>query len=135
MAEYVVLIGKDLALNRLLISHMDYGLDIETKGQLMTNCSKCGQDRTTRERFCSNCGADSSVSKTGILGRWLAGGGCLFALAPIAIAILATPIGGNMFSTGGDGGGAALFFLIVTLPVGAVISIVGLVLWLSKRSK
>lgn len=59
----------------------------------------------------------------------------MFALAPIAIAIVATPIGGNMFSTGGDGGGAALFFLIVTLPIGAVISIVGLVLWLSKRSR
>jgi hypothetical protein len=59
----------------------------------------------------------------------------LFALVPIAIAILATPIGGNIFSTGGDGGGAALFLLIFTLPVGAVISIVGLVLWLSKRSK
>jgi hypothetical protein len=101
----------------------------------MKKCSKCGADRVGDERFCANCGADLSVTRTGVLGRWLAGGGCLFALTPIAIAMLATPIGGNMFSTGGDGGGAALFFLIVTLPVGAIISIVGLILWLAKRSR
>jgi hypothetical protein len=101
----------------------------------MKKCSKCGQDRVNEERFCPNCGADLSVSRTGIVGRWLAGGGCLFALLPIAIAMLATPIGGNMFSTGGDGGGAALWALIFTLPVGAILTIIGLVLWLSKRSR
>jgi hypothetical protein len=101
----------------------------------MKKCSKCGQDRVNQERFCPNCGADLSVSRTGIFGRWLAGGGCLFALFPIAMAMLATPIGGNMFSEGGDGGGAALWYLIFTLPVGAIISITGLVLWLVKRSR
>ena len=101
----------------------------------MKKCSKCGQERVNQDRFCLNCGADLSVTRTGILGRWLAGGGCLFALAPIALAMLATPIGGNMFSTGGDGGGAALFFLLVTLPIGGALSIVGLILWLAKRQR
>jgi flagellar basal body-associated protein FliL len=40
-----------------------------------------------------------------------------------------------MFSTGGDGGGAALFLLIVSLPVGLVVSVVGLVMWLTNRSR
>jgi hypothetical protein len=101
----------------------------------MKKCSKCGQERSGKERFCANCGADVSVGKSGIVGRWLAGGGCLFALAPIAMALLATPIGGNVFSTGGDNGGAALFLLIFTLPLGLIISIGGLVLWLANRSR
>jgi hypothetical protein len=101
----------------------------------MKKCSKCGAGRVGEERFCANCGADVSVSRAGLVGRWLSGGGCLLALSPIAIAVLATPIGGNMFSTGGDGGGAALFLLIVSLPVGLAVSVVGLVMWLSNRSK
>jgi hypothetical protein len=101
----------------------------------MDKCSRCGQERSGEERFCTNCGADVSVGKTGIAGRWLAGGGCLFALAPIGIALLTTPIGGNMFSSGGDGGGAALYLMLLTLPLGALISVVGLILWLSKRKK
>ena len=101
----------------------------------MKKCSKCGAGRVGEERFCANCGADVSVSRAGLIGRWLSGGGCLLALSPIALALLATPIGGNMFSTGGDGGGAALFLLIVSLPVGLVVSVVGLVMWLSNRTK
>jgi hypothetical protein len=61
--------------------------------------------------------------------------GCLFALSPIAIAMLATPIGGNVFSTGGDGGGAALYFLMITLPLGAIASILGIVLWATNKRK
>jgi hypothetical protein len=101
----------------------------------MKKCSKCGADRVGEERFCANCGADVSVSRAGLIGQWLSGGGCLLALSPIALALLATPIGGNMFSTGGDGGGAALFLLIVSLPVGLVVSVVGLVMWLTNRSR
>ena len=101
----------------------------------MKKCTKCGAARVGEERFCANCGADVSVSRAGLVGRWLSGGGCLLALSPIAIALLATPIGGNMFSTSGDGGGAALFLLIFSLPIGLVVSVVGLVLWLSNRSK
>ena len=100
----------------------------------MAKCPKCSQEIITQERFCTNCGADISVSKTGLVGRWLSGAGCLVALWPIALAILATPIGGNVFSTGGDDGGAALFLLLVTLPVGAIISLVGLILWLTNRA-
>lgn len=101
----------------------------------MVECPKCSQQRTEKERYCTNCGADFSAGKTGLVGRWLAGGGCLFALAPIFLAVLATPAGGNIFSTGGDGGGAALFLLIFTLPLGAATFLVGLILWLTKRKK
>lgn len=101
----------------------------------MNNCSKCGQNRVTGERFCSQCGADVSVNKAGKVGKWLSGGGCLVALSPIAFALLATPIGGNVFSTGGDGGGAALFLLLISLPVGLIVSVLGLILWLTQRGK
>jgi hypothetical protein len=40
-----------------------------------------------------------------------------------------------MFSTGGDGGGTALFGLLLTLPIGAVAFVVGLVLWINNRTK
>jgi hypothetical protein len=64
----------------------------------------------------------------------MTGCGCVFALFPIALAILSTEVGGNPFSTA-SGGGAALYLLMMTLPIGAVISIVGLVLWLTRRSR
>ena len=51
------------------------------------------------------------------------------------MAILFTPIGGNIFSEGGGGGGAALWGLLLTLPVGAVVSIVGIVLWAANKRK
>ena len=101
----------------------------------MKKCTKCGADRVGEERFCATCGADVSVNRVGVVGKWLSGGGCLLALSPIAFALLATPIGGNMFSAGGDGGGAALFLLILSLPTGLVVSVVGLVLWLNNRKK
>lgn len=101
----------------------------------MENCPRCGERRLGLERFCVNCGWDIAANRKNLAGRWLSGGGCLFALLPIPIAILTTPIGGNLFSTGGDGGGTALFLLLVTLPVGAVASILGLILWFSNRTK
>jgi hypothetical protein len=104
-------------------------------GVLMEKCTRCGEKRVGLERYCANCGWDVSKNKKNLIGRWLSGGGCLLALSPIAIAILTTPIGGNMFSTGGDGGGTALFLLLVTLPIGAVASIIGLILWLSNKTK
>ena len=64
----------------------------------------------------------------------MTGCGCVFALFPIVVAILSTGVGGNPFSTA-SGGGAALYLLMLTFPIGAVISIVGLVLWLTKSSK
>jgi len=101
----------------------------------MDKCSKCEQVRSEQEQFCTKCGASFSPSRVGLLGRWMTGCGCVFALFPIVVAILSTGVGGNPLSTGGNGGGAALFLLLITLPVGAVISIVGLVLWLTRRSR
>jgi len=101
----------------------------------MDKCSKCGEKRISQERFCSNCGHALSGNKKNLVGKWLSGSGCLFALSPIALAILFTPIGGNIFSTGGDGGGAALFGLILTFPIGAIVSIVGIVLWAANSKK
>ncbi|MFM1846202.1 MAG: hypothetical protein RIS19_675 [Actinomycetota bacterium] len=101
----------------------------------MDKCSRCGDPRVGQERFCTNCGADVSGNKKSLVGKWLSGMGCLFALSPIAIAMLATPIGGNLFSTGGDGGGAALYFLMITLPLGAIASILGIVLWATNKRK
>ena len=101
----------------------------------MDNCSKCGSQNQAQERFCTNCGNDISGNKKNLVGKWLSGSGCLVALSPIAMAILATPIGGNVFSTGGDGGGAALFLLLLTMPVGALVSIVGIVLWSTNQRR
>jgi hypothetical protein len=101
----------------------------------MDTCSKCGAKRVAQERFCTNCGQPISANKQSLVGKWLSGSGCLFALAPIALAILSTPIGGNVFSTGGDGGGAALFLLMLTLPLGGIVSIVGIVLWATSKRK
>ena len=60
------------------------------------------------------------------LGAILSIGGIAFAFSPIALAILATPPGGNPFSEGGGSGGSAIWFMILTLPVGGFASIVGL---------
>jgi hypothetical protein len=65
------------------------------------------------------------------LGAILCFGGMLFAFSPVALAFIATPVGGNPFSEGGGGGGAALWYMILTLPAGAITSIVGLVLMLT----
>jgi len=101
----------------------------------MDKCSRCGTQRVGQERFCNNCGADISGNKKNLVGKWLSGTGCLFALSPIALAILATPIGGNVFSTGGDGGGAALFLMMLTLPIGGIVSVLGIVLWATNKRK
>jgi hypothetical protein len=65
------------------------------------------------------------------LGAILSFGGILFAFAPVALAFISTPVGGNPFSEGGGGGGAAIWLMIITLPLGAITSIVGLVFMLS----
>jgi hypothetical protein len=101
----------------------------------MDKCSKCGVKRMPQNRYCSNCGHDVSGNTKNLVGKWLSGGGCLFALSPIAMAILSTPIGGNIFSEGGDGGGAALWALLLTLPLGATAFIVGIVLWAANKRK
>ena len=54
-------------------------------------------------------------------------GAFLVAFSPLALAFLSTPPGGNMWSEGGDGGGSAIWLMILTLPLGLVIGIVGLV--------
>jgi hypothetical protein len=101
----------------------------------MDKCSKCGQKKTAQDRFCANCGHDISGNTKNLVGKWLSGSGCLFALSPIAMAILFTPIGGNIFSEGSGGGGAALWALLLTLPLGAIVSIVGIVLWAANKRK
>jgi len=61
------------------------------------------------------------------LGAILSFVGILFAFSPVAIAFSSTPPGGNPFSEGGGGGGAALWLMILTLPIGAIVAIIGLV--------
>lgn len=60
-------------------------------------------------------------------GAILTGSGLAFTFLPLAIAFLSTPPGGNMWSEGGGGGGAAIWGMILTLPIGATISIIGIV--------
>lgn len=50
-----------------------------------------------------------------------------FTFAPLAIAFLSTPPGGNMFSEGGNGGGSAIWLMFITIPVGAVLALIGVV--------
>ena len=42
-------------------------------------------------------------------------GGTLFVLSPVVLAVMTTPLGGNPF-----GGGAALWFLMITVPLGVI---------------
>ena len=61
---------------------------------------------------------------------WLTLGGALFAFGPLLLALLLGGLSGDFESAfnEGDGFGAFIWLMIVTLPLGAIIAIVGLVL-------
>lgn len=57
-------------------------------------------------------------------------GGIAFAFSPVGLAIISSP-GGNAFSEGGGGGGAIMWAMILTLPLGALTAGIGILLMLS----
>lgn len=60
-------------------------------------------------------------------GSWMAGSGCLFAILPIMIALIGSLVtGGNPWSEG-SGTGSVIWLMFLTLPIGAIVFIVGLV--------
>ena len=61
---------------------------------------------------------------------WLTLGGALFAFGPLLFALLLGGLSGDFESAfnEGDGFGAFIWLMIVTLPLGAIIALVGLVL-------
>ena len=71
----------------------------------------------------------SSLAKAGL---WTLIAGVLIGLSPIAIAFFSS-LGGNMYDE--TGGGAALWLLFMTLPLGFLIGIVGLILLIVGNSK
>ena len=48
--------------------------------------------------------------------------------SPLLIASATTPSGGNMWSEGGDGGGSAIWLMILTVPLGGIAFIASLVM-------
>ena len=58
-------------------------------------------------------------------GIWVLIGGVLFTISPLIFAFLFSA-GGNMFDES-SGGGAAIWFMLMTIPVGGIVSIVGIV--------
>jgi len=75
---------------------------------------------------------DQPVKKPGrallIIGSILTFGGLLFAFSPMLLAFLLTQPGHNPFSEGDAGSaGTLMWLMIVTLPVGGIASVVGLV--------
>lgn len=68
-----------------------------------------------------------ALSKYGAL---ISLGGIAFAFSPIGLAFLSSP-GGNAFSEGGGGGGAIMWAMILTLPLGAITAGIGIALMLS----
>lgn len=67
----------------------------------------------------------SSMSSLAKAGLWTMLAGVVIAFSPIAIAFFST-LGGNMYDE--TGGGAALWLLFMTIPLGFITGIVGLVL-------
>jgi hypothetical protein len=66
-----------------------------------------------------------------ILGAILNLVGLAFAFSPFFLAVIAAAAsGGNPLSEGGGGTGAVMWLMILTLPLGAVVSVVGLVFML-----
>lgn len=69
--------------------------------------------------------AEVQPSKQSNAGLWTLILGSLFAISPIFLASISTPSGGNMYDES-SGGGAALWFLMVTIPVGGIVALIGL---------
>jgi len=62
-------------------------------------------------------------------------GGIVFAFFPLVFALVSSAItGGNPFSES-EGSGSAIWLMIVTLPLGGIAGIVGLVLLVVGQSK
>lgn len=61
---------------------------------------------------------------------WLTLGGVFFAFGPLLLALLLGGLSGDFESAfdEGDGFGALIWLMIVTLPLGGIIALVGLVL-------
>ena len=61
---------------------------------------------------------------------WLTLGGVFFAFGPLLLALLLGGLAGDFESAfdEGDGFGASIWLMIVTLPLGGIIALVGLVL-------
>lgn len=61
-------------------------------------------------------------------GSWMAGSGCLFAFLPIITALIGGLVtGGNPWSES-SGAGSVIWLMFLTLPIGLIVFIVGLVL-------
>jgi hypothetical protein len=89
----------------------------------MKKCRKCAVAHGGEEQVCTNCGSSLPQSKSALVGRWLSGTGCLIGFSPFIFSL----ISGIWAGSG--------FIAILTLPIGAVVSLVGLALWLSNRNK
>ena len=81
----------------------------------------------------------SSGSGSGKAGGYTMGCGALIAFFPLILAFFSTAPGANMWSEGdSNSGGAALWLMMLTVPLGFIVGIVGLVIYLvgsSKRNK
>ena len=72
-------------------------------------------------------------------GIWTFVGGIIFASLPIGLAFLTALLSGKSMTNEGEGTGTYLWFLFVTVPIGFLVVIVGLVLFIvglvSNRSQ
>ena len=67
-------------------------------------------------------------------GLWTLILGLLFAFSPVFLASTSTPAGGNMYDES-SGGGAALWLLMATIPLGGFVALIGLVIMIGNKSK
>ena len=78
----------------------------------------------------------SSGSDSAKAGGYTMGCGALIAFFPMILAWFETAPGANMWSEGdSNSGGAALWLMMLTVPVGFVVGIVGLIMFISGSSK
>jgi hypothetical protein len=83
---------------------------------------------------------DKGITRAAKPGAKVMGSGCVVMILPIVFAFVYSLLsGGNMFSTGdSSGAGAVLYYLFISIPVGGIISIAGLVVMVivvAKTSK
>lgn len=73
---------------------------------------------------------------TRYLGRLLSAGGILFMFSPLMLAAATTQPGHNMWSEGDSGsGGAAIWLMLITLPLGSCIIVAGIVVGIYNMSR
>lgn len=69
-------------------------------------------------------------------GKTLIGCGTIFAFFPLIVAMVTTAAGSNMWNESDpNSGGAGLWALIVTLPIGFIVGLIGLIMYLTGRRK